>query len=710
MKGIPRFIIKLFETIRGTIRYKLLVLGLFPILLIMPVALVLAVNWGKNFTYDQLFIKVNTDLSVSHEIFERIQQDYLNALESLANSYTFRTSFEVKNQQSYQQQVGQLLRDRGFSYLKLLEVKDEQPTILAELRNSSALLNALQGKPSVHVEIFSAKELHQQSSVLSEFVHLPLIKTPRARPSSKRVEDRGMVIRALYPIKDSDDQVIAILDGGVLLNANFSFVDTIRDLVYAPGNLPAGSIGTVTVFLDDVRINTNVPLKAGERALGTRVSNEVRTEVLDNGKTWIDRAFVVNDWYISSYEPIIDVDGQRVGMLYAGFLEAPFRSELWKALGALVFTLLGLMLVAALVAIRGAKSIFSPIETMSNVIKATQKGLPERVGSIASTDELGLLASEFDAMLDLLEHREEVIQQAADQFETKVIERTAELQKKNDDLSRTIQLLRETRQQLVIAEKLAALGEFTAGVAHEINNPTAVILGNIDVMLAELGDAAAPVQKEINTAIEQVYRIKDIINNLLQYARPDEYAGYIQKIDMNVLVDDSLKLINHLKKEQEFEVELDLKATTSVEINTQECQQILVNLLVNAVHALPSENGVVHIHSRDWNDKGIMVAVRGNGSGIAEKTLNQIFNPFYSTKKTGKGTGLGLTVSYSLIRRYGGNLTVESELGKGTEFRLWIREHPRFMEDEETIIEQLRAIEVDSKSLTPPGKHLGSRR
>lgn len=90
------------------------------------------------------------------------------------------------------------------------------------------------------------------------------------------------------------------------------------------------------MFLDDVRINTNVPLKAGERALGTRVSDEVRTQVLDNGKIWIDRAFVVNDWYISSYEPIIDVDGKRVGMLYAGFLEAPFRHELWKALGVLV--------------------------------------------------------------------------------------------------------------------------------------------------------------------------------------------------------------------------------------------------------------------------------------------------------------------------------------------------------------------------------------
>jgi len=215
-------------------------------------------------------------------------------------------------------------------------------------------------------------------------------------------------------------------------------------------------------------------------------------------------------------------------------------------------------------------------------------------------------------------------------------------------------------------------------------------------MLSELGDAANPVKEEFNIAIEQVYRIKDIINNLLQYARPDEYAGYIQQLDINKLVNDSLKLIQHLKKEKDFSIKLDLQATTLVEINAQECQQILVNLIVNAVHALPLVNGLIHIRSRDWNNKGIMVGVRDNGSGIAKDIVNQIFNPFFSTKQTAKGTGLGLTVSYSLIRRYGGNLTVESEMGKGTEFCLWILTEPKLMEDEETITEQLKAIEAES--------------
>lgn len=678
-----------------TIRYKILFIVLFPILIIIPIAFIFAIIWGKNFTYEQLFLKVNTDLSVSHNIFQRIQKDYLNSLKSLSNSYTFRTAFQAENKSSYQQQVDLLKHSHGFAYLKLYMI-DPQFKGQQSLRQSSSLLKALQGEPHVGIEIFSTEELQKISKDLAQQVHLPLIKTERARCTYKTIEDRAMMIRALYPIKDKDDTVIALLDGGLLLNENKTFVDAIRDLVYAPGNLPPDSIGTVTVFLDDIRINTNVSLK-GERALGTRVSNEVRTQVLDNGKTWIDRAFVVSDWYISSYEPITDVDGKRVGMLYAGFLETPFRDALWKALGIFIFFTFILMLVSILLAIRGAQSIFSPIETISKVIKSTQKGKIRRVGAIQSKDEIGLLATEFDAMLEQLEHREKIIQENANELENKVIERTTELQKKNDDLSRTIQLLRETRQQLVIAEKLAALGEFTAGVAHEINNPTAVILGNLDIMITQLGDAVAPVQDEIDIAIEQVYRIKDIINNLLQYARPNEYAGYIQPIDINELVKNSLKLIKHLQNEKEFVIEQDLQATHWIEINSQECQQVLINLIVNAVHAISSSDGHIRIQSKNWDNKGIVLSVKDNGVGIAKEVQQQIFNPFFSTKETGEGTGLGLSVSYSLIRRYGGNITVESSLGKGSEFCLWILSESKIMVDEEAIREQLHAIETESK-------------
>ncbi len=685
---------RISDVIRGKVRYRLLVLVLFPILLIMPIALVTAISWGKDYTYKQLYIKVKTDLSVSHDTFNRIQQSYLSKLESLAESFTFRSALDRNDRQALEQQVARLHEDADFSYLKLIETSAPHTALLESQRLSVALTAALEGTPGVNIEIFSSAELGRESAQLAETVRLPLIETPRARPTLKRIEDRSMIIRALYPVKNQTGNVIALLEGGVLLNRNFTFVDEIRDLVYAPGNLPEGSIGTVTVFLDDTRINTNVPLKVGERALGTRVSNEVRTRVLEEGHIWIDRAFVVNDWYISSYEPIIDVDGNRVGMLYAGFLEAPFRRDLWQALGVLVSMFLGLMLLSAWVAVRGANTIFKPIESMSNVVQATQKGQPGRVGEISSKDEIGVLAKELDSMLDLLEVRKQEVQNSADQLENKVVERTAELQKKNDDLARTIQLLRETRQQLVVAEKLAALGGLTAGLAHEINNPTAVILGNLDVLADKLGNIDAPVKEELDIAIEQVYRIKDIVDSLLQYARPDEYAGYIAQADLNELIQDSLKLIRHLEKEKIFKVELDLQATEQVEINAQEFQQVIVNLMVNAIHSLPdSGDGLILIKTRNWDDKGVVVCVRDNGGGIPEEALGQVFSPFYSTKQPGEGTGLGLSVSYSMIRRFGGNITVEPGPEKGTQFFVWILKEPEFISDEESIAAQLTSIE-----------------
>ena len=112
---------------------------------------------------------------------------------------------------------------------------------------------------------------------------------------------------------------------GILLNQNLEFIDTINDLVYQSASLPEGSQGTATLFLDDVRISTNVRLFEGRRALGTRVSAAVPLRgAWDEGRTWLDSAFVVNDWYISAYEPLVDSYGKRVGMLYVGFLQKPF--------------------------------------------------------------------------------------------------------------------------------------------------------------------------------------------------------------------------------------------------------------------------------------------------------------------------------------------------------------------------------------------------
>jgi two-component system NtrC family sensor kinase len=671
-----RFVRSLISAVRGSVRHKLLVLTLAPVALVLPAALAGLTAWGASFTYDQLYIKVNTDLAVAHDIFARLQRDQLRELARLSESYAFRNAMAERDQTTLQRLIHDLKQEVGFGFLRLVPVNPGDPV-----------------SASVGIEVLGPDQLRAVNPTLPLAVHLPLVQTARARPTNRTLEDRGMVIRARQPIIEPDGSVDAMLDGGVLLNNSFSFVDAIRDLVYGPGSLPQGSIGTVTVFLDDVRISTNVTRVAGKRALGTRVSDEVRQAVLDRGETWINRAFVVNDWYISAYEPIVDSTGRRIGILYAGYLEAPFRAALWRTLGLLILLLIGLLALYALLAIRGAKSIFRPVEAMSEVVQATRLGEYRRVGGVKTQDELAELAHAFDAMLDRLGQHAADIQSWAEQLEEKVTDRTAELQRRNQELQETITVLRETRRKLVTAEKLAALGELTAGVAHEINNPTQVMLGNLDLLMSELGSQLDPVRPEINLVVEQIYRIQAIIEKLLKYARPDQFAGYLMEIDVNDAIQDTMALISHLQKKRAFEIELHLEADQRVTINAQELQQVLVNLVSNAAHALPDEGGLVTIGSTNWNNKGVCIEVSDNGSGMDADQCEQIFHPFYSTKHRNGGTGLGLSVSYGLIRRYGGDITVTSEPGRGTRFQIWLHTEPRIIEDAETFEEQLREAE-----------------
>lgn len=668
----------LLRSLRDTLRYKLLLLVLLPIFLVIPLILFLAGHWGQRFGYEQLYHKVNTDLAVAHHAFETFHQSNLQNIGRLAESYAFRTSFYEGNKSSLQRQLDDLKKAHDLAFIHITDAKGRwlyENSGSRQSRLSSLTQQAMEAKPASGIEIFSRNDLITENPLLAQRVELPLLETPHAIPSVRKQEDRAMMLRVIYPIHDLlVDDVVAVIDAGILLNNNFHLVDTIRDLAYSEGSLMEGSIGTVTIFLDDVRISTNVPRSKGERALGTRVSALVRNHVLGEGNNWIDRAFVVNDWYISAYEPIIAVSGERVGMLYAGFLEAPFREQINTAIQLLLVIFVGVMLLSAYWAVRGAKSIFHPVEAITQVVRDTQQGKDTRIGDMNSHDELGELAIQFDAMLDLIHEREEEIRKAGEELEHKVDERTQELQKKNAALKETIHLLKETREQLLMSKKLAALGELTAGIAHELNNPTAVILGNMEVLMDELGSNLDPARFEADLIIEQVDRIRSIINNLMQYSRRTEIVGETEQVDCNKLLQDTLVLVRHLLDRKQITVSLELGARKPIMINRQELQQVLINLCVNAIQAI-SKKGCLILSTKEWDERGVVIGVQDNGRGIEESNKDKLFDPFFSTKGN-DGTGLGLSVSYGLIRRYGGNISVTSSLGEGSLFEVWLLNNP----------------------------------
>ena len=221
----------------------------------------------------------------------------------------------------------------------------------------------------------------------------------------------------------------AALVGGILLNQNLVFIDTINDLVYREASLPEGSKGTATLFLEDVRVSTNVRLFEDRRALGTRVSAAVRAAVLDEGRTWLDSAFVVNDWYISAYEPIVDSFGKRVGMLYVGFLETPFRQAKYATLLTIMLAFLVVTTVSVPIFLRWARAIFKPLERMSDTITRVEGGnMSARTELKAASDEIGRVALHLDGLLDQLQQRDRELRQWNEELNDRVTERTSELE------------------------------------------------------------------------------------------------------------------------------------------------------------------------------------------------------------------------------------------------------------------------------------------
>lgn len=671
--------------IATSLRYKLLALVLFPMFMVAILTVGFVVYWSQDFSQNQLLRRVNTDLNVAHASFISLQRDYLSQLERLAVSHAFYTAFANRDVNRIQDQLHVMRETTGFDFVHVTDLHGRWILNYETTPAGVSKLGPLHrqvvttGSPGVDIEVYSPEELNKEGPDLAAAARIRLVETPRAAPSHRSFEDRAMVIRTIVPVRDPKGTMVALLDGGVMLNKSFGLVDDIRNLVYGPESLAEGSFGTVTLVLGDVRISTNVPAGPGERALGTRVSQVVRTSVLEQGNTWIDYAFVVNDWYISAYEPIVDAYGKRVGMLYTGFLEAPFRHAYYRALGAALLLLLLGMLVASLVVVRGATGIFKPIESIAAVVRDIRKGEDRRVGNLAKDDEIGELAEQFDATLNLLTLRNEQIRQAAERLESKVDERTRELKEKNQRLEDTIAQLEAARQQLVSAEKLAALGELTAGVAHEINNPIAVIQGNMDVLRQELGPDLDRVQVEVDLILEQVARIHAIVDKLLRYSRPSEYGAELQEVEPNRLVKETLVLVGHEMAAKSLRVETEYAATNSITIDAQELQQVLVNLLVNAAHASDT-GGSIFVSTRNCDGGGgVAIRIRDQGVGITAQNLPRIFDPFFTTKRVG-GTGLGLSVSYGLLRRYGGDIKVTSEPGKGATFEVLLPQRPVFLE------------------------------
>ncbi len=656
--------IKWFRSVRA----RLLAIALLPMLVVMPLFLwVVGVNWVNRF--DNLLIaKVNGDLTIAHQYFQGILERSGERVKALGDSAEFARVMRDSDDAGIAAYLEAERANLGLDFLYFV-TKDGQiisaPPLAGNLDAMKwpVVMQAIEGHDATEIDIFQAGDLAAISPVLAQKAVIKLVPTQAAVPTDRQAETRGMVVHTASAVQAGTP---AALVGGLLLNRNLSFIDTINDLVYPAASLTEGSRGTATLFLEDVRVSTNVRLFENVRALGTRVSAIVRSTVLDGGKVWLDRAFVVNDWYISAYEPIVDSFGNRVGMLYVGFLDTPFQAAKQRTLKTILGGFLAVVLLSVPIFLRWAGGIIKPLERMVATISKVEDGdLGARTGLPAGQDEVGLVAGHLDHLLEQLQERDQKLRDWAEELNKRVAERTRELSEAN-------QRLEATTKQLLVAEKLAAIGEITAGIAHEINNPIAVIQGNLDVIRQEVGDDTG-LDTEFGLIYEQVHSVNVLVSKLLQFARPEEYAGLVEHHVPDEVINDSIPLVQHLLGKGNITLVLDLKADRPVAMNRTELQQVLINLIVNAIHAMP-DGGTLTLRSANKDRDGVQgveIEVSDTGIGMSCEVLESVFDPFFTTKQA-EGTGLGLSISQKLVSRSGGQIRAQSKEGEGASFTVWI--------------------------------------
>jgi two-component system NtrC family sensor kinase len=438
------------------------------------------------------------------------------------------------------------------------------------------------------------------------------------------------------------------------LNRNYKIVDTVKDIVYKGEKYKGKDIGTATIFQDDLRIATNVQNEDGTRATGTRVSQEVYDHVVGKGQPWIGRAFVVNAWYRTAYEPIKNIDKKIIGILYVGVLEEPYVDLRKRVVFTYVLIAFFGVALLSLIAFITTNRISKPIKELVFATRKVAKGDLTSQVVINSHDEIGELAISFNVMTKSLKEAENKLKEWAKTLEQRVEERTEELEM--------------TQKQLIQSEKLASLGKMAAGVAHEINNPLTAVLTFSSLLLDDI-DENDPRREDLKTVVDETLRCRDIVRGLLDFSRETKSIKLDESV--NEIILNTLFLIENQASFQDIEIVKELgENIPKIPIDASQMKQVFMNIFLNAAEAMAGKGNLFVATEYREEEKSIVIRIKDTGCGIPEKNLTKLFDPFFTTKKVGEGTGLGLAISYGIIKNHEGTIEVKSTVGKGTEFTI----------------------------------------
>ncbi len=275
--------------------------------------------------------RVKEALNTARWVYTSKSNDIDRTIHLTSIRYILREALKREKVLSIKDDLSRLMKDEGLDFLTLV---DRNGTVLLRAHHPAMsgdsftedpfVKQALQNRAISGTQVLSREELLKEGKPLADKAVFFLIPTPKEKPIENLDQTSGMVLKSVYPVVDANGQVLGALVGGILLNRHYEIVDRIKNIVFRDAKYKGKEIGTATIFLREWRISTNVMDKEGHRAVGTRAMKEVQEQVLQSGTPWIQRAYVVDGWYITAYEPIRDFQDKIVGMLYVGILETKY--------------------------------------------------------------------------------------------------------------------------------------------------------------------------------------------------------------------------------------------------------------------------------------------------------------------------------------------------------------------------------------------------
>jgi two-component system NtrC family sensor kinase len=335
-----------------------------------------------------------------------------------------------------------------------------------------------------------------------------------------------------------------------------------------------------------------------------------------------------------------------------------------STLGIAGFSVGFIVVAALLVGFFVHRLVYVPLRDLESGAQRLSTGNLDQAIPVRSDDEFGNLASLFNGMTDALRNSRAQLQDWGHTLEQKVEERTQEL--------------RRAQAETMRGEKLASVGLLASGVAHELNNPLTGILTFSHLMRQKLPDKSADAE-DMDLVIRETKRCAAIIKRLLDFAR--EKHPEKKFTDLNQVIDDTVRIVEKPAHLRDIEITLDLDRTLPpIWIDADQIKQVVMNMLVNAQHAVEEKGSITVTTCRAQNPRApatetkpmVAISIVDTGCGIPEANLLRIFDPFFTSKDVGKGTGLGLSVSHGIVEAHGGLIDVQSKVGEGSTFRVFL--------------------------------------